>query len=100
MKEALEANDWEGTDGLGEVDLDTFGDEEDGEGGFGFSIEAAEMEMEMFGMKQAVHEGGERHDEGDEGADQEDEVEKLQAMMLKMQAVRGKSQILGLKLAN
>jgi hypothetical protein len=67
----------------------------------GFGAEAAELEMEMFGMKRAIYgEGNEDEDEKGEGEakdvrdveeDEEDEVEKLEALMLRMQAVRGKS---------
>jgi hypothetical protein len=62
----------------------------------GFGAEAAELEMEMFGMKRAIYEAGDEDGERDgEGLkrendeDQEDEVEKLEALMLRMQAVRG-----------
>jgi len=69
----------------------------------GFGTETAELEMEMFGMKRAIYgegEGDEDEDEEGEGEakdardreeDEEDEVEKLEALMLRMQAVRGKS---------
>jgi hypothetical protein len=63
----------------------------------GFGAEAAELEMEMFGMKRAIYRRGEEDEEraGEEGVgreedgDEEDEVEKLEALMLRMQAVRG-----------
>lgn len=64
----------------------------------GFGAEAAELEMEMFGMKRAIY-GGVQEDEeraGEEGVgreedeDEDDKVEKLEALMLRMQAVRGK----------
>jgi hypothetical protein len=87
LREALETNDWESNE-LGEaVDLEDFDD--GGEGSIGFGIEAAEMEMEMFGMKQAIYEGSKG--EGNQDEEGEDEgVEQLQAMILRMQAVRGK----------
>jgi hypothetical protein len=91
LKEALEANDWESNE-LGEsINLEDFGDDDEceGEGSIGFGIEAAEMEMEMFGMKQAIH-GSDNAEENDDEEDQGEEVEQLQAMMLRMQAVRGK----------
>lgn len=90
LREALETNDWESNElgeGINAEDLG-FGGEE-GEASTGLRFEAAEMEMEMFGMKQAIHGGGNGEvDEDEEG--QDDEVEKLQAIMLRMQAVRGK----------
>jgi hypothetical protein len=93
LKEALEANDWEGGDDLGEgitlEDLDE--DDEEAEGNIGFGIDASEMEEEMVGMKRAIYAGVLGMEEEDENeADQDEEVEKLQAMMLKMQTVRGK----------
>jgi hypothetical protein len=94
LKEALEANDWDGGDDMGEdFDLEDLeeGDDEN-EGSLGFGIDPAEMEAEMAGMKQAIYGGPNLED--DEGHVHEEygdqEVEKLQAMMLKMQAVRGK----------
>ncbi|KAG9239034.1 hypothetical protein BJ875DRAFT_449250 [Amylocarpus encephaloides] len=86
LREALEATDWVGNDddfdvedALNELDLD--GDDADS---LGFGIDPKEMEEEMKGMKQAIYGGNGA--EGDD--DQDEEVEKLQAMMLKMQAVR------------
>jgi hypothetical protein len=63
----------------------------------GFGVEAAELEMEMFGIKRAIYEAGEEdeqvegegRDGREEDGDEEDEVEKLEALMLRMQAVRG-----------
>ena len=91
LKEALEANDWEGNDDLGEsIDLDGLENESDDAGSIGFGLDAAdkaEMEKEMRGMKQAIYGGG--NDGGEEEPNDQD-VEDLQALMLKMQAVRGK----------
>ena len=95
LKEALEANDWNGGDEFGgDIDLEDLeeGDDE-AEGSIGFGIETAELEAEMGGMKQAIYGRGGADEEG-EDIDEEDgdkEVEQLQAMMLKMQAVRGNS---------
>jgi alpha/gamma adaptin binding protein p34 len=95
LREALEANDWDGNDGSeGDINFDDLeaggGDDEDA-GSIGFGIDPAEMKEEMVGMKQAIYEGStvmddeiENEEEGDE------EIQALQAMMLKMQAVRGK----------
>ena len=93
LKEALEANDWEGGDHIGEdITLEDLDEDDDGaEGSIGFGIDPDEMEEEMAGMKKAINAGGLGLEEVDEDeADQDQEVEKLQAMMLKMQAVRGK----------
>lgn len=92
LKEALEANDWEGEDPADAVDLEDFEDgaDSDAEDSLGFGIDRDEMEEEMKGMKQAIYGGtmGEGDIDRDE-VEQDEEVEKLQAMMLKMQAVRG-----------
>jgi hypothetical protein len=97
LKEALEANDWDGADDAeGGADLDDFeaGDEEgDYEGSIGFGIDPAEMEEEMAGMKQAIYGGGGSTGADDEIEDEETgdrEIQQLQAMMLKMQAVKGR----------
>jgi len=91
LREALEANDWETNDlaeGLSLEDFDDDGDDNgEGEGSIGIGIEATEMEMEMFGMKQAIYGSG-NGVESDDEEDQNESVEQLQAMMLRMQAVR------------
>jgi hypothetical protein len=90
LREALETNDWESNELGEELSLEDLEDGgEEGEGSIGFGIEAAEMEMEMFGMKQAIY-GGNNGEEMDDEEGQDEEVEQLQAMMLRMQAVRGK----------
>jgi hypothetical protein len=78
LKEALEANDWTG---YGDTDVD---DEEGFESTF--AAEEAEMNMELFGMKSAIH--GEADEEGE--ADQVDDLEHL---MQRMQAIKGISSI-------
>ncbi|TVY20178.1 Increased recombination centers protein 6 [Lachnellula arida] len=92
LKEALETNDWEGADELDPVidlgDLDA-GDDEDA-GSIGFGIDPTEMADEMAGMKRAIYGSSLGEDfGGDEDAEDDNEVEKMQAMMLKLQAVRG-----------
>ena len=83
MKEALEANDWDGADeGIG------FDNEDDGEDGFG--EEVAEVEREVLGMRLAVDgEEGEDEEEEEEDEGEESQVRELEGMMLKMQAVKG-----------
>ena len=88
LREALEANDWNANDpDLDDFDgiVDDFG--EDDEESLGFGIDPKDMEEEMSGIKEAIYEGSRR---AEEDADHDKEVEKLQAMMSKMQAVRGK----------
>lgn len=90
LREALETNDWESNELGEELSLEDLEDgDEEGEGSIEFGIEAAEMEVEMFGMKQAIY-GGNNGEEMDDEEGQDEEVEQLQAMMLRMQAVRGK----------
>lgn len=75
VREALEACEWESADTL------DFDDEEEGFGGF--AAEEAEMNMELFGMKDALH----GHSNGeDETGDKE--VEELEVMMRKMVAIK------------
>ncbi len=77
--------------------MDDFDDFEDDDS-MGFGAEAAELEMEMFGMKRAIYgaadkdedEDGEKNEAKEENEDEEDEVDKLEALMLRMQAVKGK----------
>lgn len=80
--------------------LEDFEGEDDGEdGNLGFELgpeDRAEMEREMLGMKRAIYEGA--MDEYGAEAENDEGVEELQAMMLKMQAVRGEYLIFGLSL--
>lgn len=96
LREALEANDWAGGDsgggGLGLLGDDA-GEADEGEDAFNGSFEAEELEMnmELMGMKTAIHGAdGSGRDGADEGDDQELQVEELERMMHKLQAVRGK----------
>jgi hypothetical protein len=89
LREALEANDWASNDDDTPV-TDNFGDDA------GFGAEAAELEKEMLGMRRAIYGRGDNEENNrDEARDEsekeneEDEVEKLEAVMLRMQAVRG-----------
>jgi hypothetical protein len=95
LKEALEANDWESNELGDALGLEDFEDDE-AENEMGFGAEAAELNMEMFGVKQAIHDIGEE----DEVVNQDEEVEKLQAMMQRMQAVRGEFSFLVKRCAN
>lgn len=86
LKEALEANDWEASAELDDLGFEDFEDDGEDTESLGFGAEAAELEMEMVGMKQAIH-GGTQDKEEDGGRDED--VEQLQAMMLRLQAVKG-----------
>ena len=75
IKEALEANDWAGGGdaGLEDGDDDAFENT--------FAAEEAEMGIELFGIKGAIH-GGEEDDEALQ-------VEELEQMVQRMQAIKG-----------
>lgn len=92
LKEALEANDWVGGGAEEEDELhvsDLEGSDE--EGSLDFGISRDEMRHEMVGIKQAIYSEGAGQGSDEINPEQDEEVEKLQAMMLKMQAVRGTS---------
>lgn len=76
IKDALEACEWES----GEAP--DFDDEEGFEGSF--AAEEAEMNMELFGIKDALH-----GDDGDDDGAGEEDVEELETMMRKMIAIKG-----------
>ncbi|KAH0610838.1 uncharacterized protein H6S33_011265 [Morchella sextelata] len=83
VHEALEANDWGGDDD----DAASFGSFEDGEEGVDpLKLVGDEMEREMFGLHSAIF-----PDEDGEGEDEDEElqVEKLEAMMMRMAALKG-----------
>ncbi|KAI9791575.1 MAG: hypothetical protein M1833_001496 [Piccolia ochrophora] len=91
VKEALEANDWAGGgDSLEGLGADELGDVDEGSG---FKLEADELEREMFGMKSAIStsqdQGSGVNQDGNE--DEEVEVEQMEAMMLKLRAVKDMS---------
>lgn len=77
IREALEAGEWESG-----TDFDT-GEDVDGFEG-SFAAEEAEMNMELFNMKDALH--------GDDGENElsAKDVEELEVMMKKMVAIKGK----------
>jgi hypothetical protein len=89
VRESLEAAEWDSVEGLG------FANDEDGENGEegfgGFAEEEAEMNMELFDMKGALHGFGD--EEGGEATaeDEAKEVEELEVMMRKMIAIKGTS---------
>ncbi|GME28164.1 hypothetical protein GTA08_BOTSDO04110 [Neofusicoccum parvum] len=86
VREALEANDWEGGGGE-EADFEDFeaglgSDDDDGDWGKTFAAEEAEMGVELMGLKTELN-GGEE-DEEDEAA----QVEELERMMSKLSGIR------------
>ncbi|KAK7519376.1 uncharacterized protein IWZ02DRAFT_470128 [Phyllosticta citriasiana] len=95
VREALEANDWDGDDvgaglGLGLGDED--GEDGDDEGDWHTSFaaeEEAEMGFELAGMKAAIGGGADdAGDDEDDDADQAAQVEELERMMSKLKAIK------------
>jgi len=84
VRESLEACEWESAEGI------DFGEDEDDEEAFGgFAAEEAEMNMELFDMKGALH-GFDDEEAGEPSAEDEaKEVEDLEVMMRKMIAIKG-----------
>lgn len=80
VREALEAGEWESVAGF------NFDDDDDEGFDGSFAAEEAEMNMELFGMKDSLHGFG--HEEGD-GELEDKEVEDLEVMMRKMVAIKG-----------
>lgn len=78
IREALEAGEWESS-----VEVD-FGEDVEGFDG-SFAAEEAEMNMELFGMKDALH------GEDGEGELGDEDVEELEIMMRKMVAIKGET---------
>lgn len=80
--EALEANDWGGDDGDDAASFGSFEDAEDADVDPLKSI-GDEMGREMFGLHNAIFGDAEAEDT------EEVQVEKLEAMMLRMAALKG-----------
>ncbi|KAL8842130.1 MAG: hypothetical protein Q9176_002822 [Flavoplaca citrina] len=87
LKEALEANEWDGGGGLGADELDL--EEELGLREHEDTEDDIELERDgVAGLREAILEGHASEEEYTEGDAQ---VEELESMMLKMQAIRGLS---------
>ncbi|KAJ5772936.1 Alpha/gamma-adaptin-binding protein p34 [Penicillium paradoxum] len=102
IKEVLETHDWSMTGGSSGIDDDAELDSEDdlqdqllGLGGSrGFGDEVSQLEREMFGLRMAIERGGGDGDEEDIGHDDGDDeidVESMEALMMRMQAIRDMS---------
>lgn len=97
IKEVLETHDWSGGSNDEEPD---FGFEDDdletellgysrSEHTPGFGHEVQELEREMFGLRMAIERGGGDGDEEDEEEEEENKVESMEALMMRVQAIRG-----------
>lgn len=99
IRQIIETHDWASDDQSGDADADLGFDDDLEEQllGFdksssGFNLEVNELEREMFGLRMAIERGGDDEDEfGDfEGDDDGDiKVESMEALMLRMQAIKG-----------
>ncbi len=87
VKEALEANNWDGGDGDGEVDLKglELGLEEIDEGDFGID---EEIRLEMERMKQPINNGA--VEETEDIKDEAQDVEDMEQLIGRIQAMHGK----------
>jgi hypothetical protein len=95
IKEVLETHEWAGSE---EADAGLPDDNDDlerellglSEGG-GFNLEVNELEREMVGLKFAIGRGGDGH-EDDEG-DEELRVDAVEALLMRMRAIKGKTSL-------
>lgn len=106
IKEVLETHDWTAS---GDISLDEEQDPElnlddDVDDAFldsggsshtrGFGQEVSELEREMLGLRMAIEHGGDRYEESDEEENEENKVESMEALMMRMQSIRGRLNIL------
>ncbi|KAJ6128507.1 Alpha/gamma-adaptin-binding protein p34 [Penicillium samsonianum] len=105
IKEVLETHDWSmvggdaGFDEDNDPDMDSDDDLQDqllGMGGSrGFGDEVHELEREMFGLRMAIERGGgdgdERDDSDHDDGEDEIDVESMEALMMRMQAIKDMS---------
>lgn len=96
IKEVLETHDWSMTGSSGLDDVDSEDGLEDQllgmDGSRGFGDEVHELEREMFGLRMAIERGGGDGDEEDAGHDDSDDeldVETMEALMMRMKAIKG-----------
>lgn len=105
IRQIIETHDWASDDQSGDADADLGFDDDLEEQllGFdksssGFNLEVNELEREMFGLRMAIERGGdgsdfdEDEDVDDDGdVDDDIKVESMEALMLRMQAIKGMS---------
>ena len=97
IKEVLETHDWTACTDSQDLDADldlSFDDDLESEllglnrsaDTPGFGQEVNELEREMLGLRMAIERGG---DGGDDETGQDDDVESMDAIMMRVQAIRG-----------
>ena len=99
IRQIIETHDWASDDQSADADADLGFDDDLEEqllsfekSSSGFNLEVNELEREMFGLRMAIERGGDDGEEfGDfEGDDDGDiKVESMEALMLRMQAIKG-----------
>lgn len=96
IKEVLETHDWAASgdtldaDELGsDDDFDDFVSGDKSTHSRGFGEEVNELEREMFGLRMAIERGGDGHEDSEEDENGEDKVESIEALMMRMQSIRG-----------
>jgi hypothetical protein len=101
IREVLETHDWSMTSGASGFGDDSGVDSDDdlqdqllGMGSSrGFGDEVSELEREMFGLRMAIERGGgdgdEEDDLGHDDGEDEIDVESMEALMMRMQAIKG-----------
>lgn len=98
IKEVLETHDWSMTSS-GAEDTDSEDGLEDQLLGLsnsrGFGDEVHELEREMYGLRMAIERGGadseDEDEKGHDNGDDELDVESMEALMMRMQAIKGMS---------
>ncbi|KKK17159.1 hypothetical protein AOCH_007182 [Aspergillus ochraceoroseus] len=93
VKEVLETHEWTGDDGADtsmpeddDLERELLGlDDEEGDG---FALEVNELEREMVGLRMSIERGGDMED--DEG-DEELQVDAVEALMMRMRAIKDMS---------
>lgn len=94
VREVLETHDWAPSIDPAEEDPDGEADEIEkmllgGDEDTGFGLEVNELEREMVGLRFAIGRGGSREEDSQEEGDEELRVDAVEALMLRMAAIRG-----------
>lgn len=106
IKEVLETHDWAATEDA-ETGLLNDGIDDDLErellglddAGNGFDLEVDELQREMVGLRMAIERGGgDGFDDDDDEGDEELRVDAVEALLLRMRAIKGSDDSVCLKM--
>lgn len=96
IRQIIETYDWASEDKSPDADVELGFDDDLEEqllgldkSGSGFNLEVNELEREMLGLRMAIERGGDGEDELGDDDDDEIKVESMEALMLRMQAIKG-----------